>query len=41
MPLTYFEKTTETRSIAEALRHDGAVVVTDIAEPGLVDTIME
>jgi len=41
MPLTYFEKTTETRSVAEALRHDGAVVVTDIAEPGLVDTIME
>jgi hypothetical protein len=41
MPLAYFEKTTETGSVVEALRHDGAVVVTGVVEPGLVDTIRE
>ena len=41
MPLTYFDRTTETGSVVEALRHDGAVVVTGVVEPCLVDTIRE
>ena len=41
MPLTYFDRTTETGSVVEALRHDGAVVVTGVVEPCLADTIRE
>jgi len=39
MPLSYFDRTADTGAVVEALRRDGAVVVTDLAEPGLVDTI--
>ena len=39
MPLTYFDSTAETASVVEALRRDGAVAVTGLAEPALVDTI--
>ncbi len=39
MPLGYFDGTANTGAVVEALRRDGAVVVTDLAEPGLVDTI--
>ncbi len=39
MPLSYFDGTADTGAVVEALRRDGAVVVTDLAEPRLVDTI--
>ena len=39
MPLSYFDRTADTGAAVEALRRDGAVVVTDLAEPRLVDTI--
>ena len=40
MALTCLEKTVDTGTVVEALRRDGAVAVTDLAEPGLVDTIV-
>lgn len=39
MPLSYFDRTVDTGAVVEALRRDGAVVVTGLAEPRLVDTI--
>jgi ectoine hydroxylase-related dioxygenase (phytanoyl-CoA dioxygenase family) len=39
MPLSYFDGTGDTGAVVEALRRDGAVVVTGLAEPRLVDTI--
>ncbi len=39
MPLRYFDRTADTGAVVEALRRDGAVVVTDLAELRLVDTI--
>jgi ectoine hydroxylase-related dioxygenase (phytanoyl-CoA dioxygenase family) len=39
MPLAHFDKTIDIGSVVEALRRDGAVVVTDLAEPRLVDAI--
>jgi len=39
MPLTYFDRTTETGSVVEALRRDGAVVVKELAESSLVEII--
>jgi len=39
MPLSYFDGTADTGAVVEALRRDGAVVVTNLAEPRLVDTI--
>jgi hypothetical protein len=39
MPLNSFEKTANIGAIVEALRRDGAVVVHELAEPGLIDAI--
>ena len=39
MPLSYFDRTADTGAVVEALRRDGAVVVTNLADPRLVDTI--
>ncbi len=39
MGLAYFDNTASTSSVVEALRRDGAVVVTDVAESSLVDTV--
>ncbi len=39
MSLKSFERTTDIGAIVEALRCDGAVIVKDLVEPGLVDTI--
>ena len=39
MPLCYFNGMKDTGSIVEALRRDGAVVVSNLAEPGVVDKI--
>jgi ectoine hydroxylase-related dioxygenase (phytanoyl-CoA dioxygenase family) len=40
MALTCLERTVDTGTVVEALRRDGAVAVTDLAEPGLVDKII-
>jgi hypothetical protein len=40
MALTCLERTVDTGTVVEALRRDGAVAVTDLAESGLVDTIV-
>jgi ectoine hydroxylase-related dioxygenase (phytanoyl-CoA dioxygenase family) len=40
MGLAYFDNTASTSSVVEALRRDGAVVVTDVAESSLVDTVV-
>jgi hypothetical protein len=40
MPLKKFEGTADIGAVVETLRRDGAVVVTEVAEPGLVDTIV-
>ena len=40
MSLNKFERTTDTRTILESLRRDGAVIVTDVADSRLVDTIV-
>ncbi len=39
MPLTSFKPTTDTGILVEALRRDGAVVVSGLIEPGSVDAI--
>ncbi len=39
MPLSYFDRTVDNGTVVETLRRDGAVVVTDLAEAGLADTI--
>ena len=39
MPLTYLERTTDVASVTDALRRDGAVVVTGLAKPALIDTV--
>ncbi len=41
MPLTHFDKTANPEAVSEVLRRDGAVVVTDLAEPTLIDTIVD
>jgi two-component system NtrC family response regulator len=41
MPLNNFERTTDIRAIVEALRRDGAVVVTELVESSLVDAIRQ
>ena len=41
MPLKSFEKSTNIALIVEALRRDGAVVVNELAEPGLIDAICD
>ncbi len=41
MPLSYFDGTVDTGAVVEALRRDGAVVVTGLAEPRLVDTVRD
>jgi len=40
MPLNKLEKTTDIGTIVASLRRDGAVIVTDVAESNLVDTIV-
>ena len=40
MRLAYFDNTASTSSVVDALRRDGAVVVTDVAESRLIDTIV-
>lgn len=40
MSLSYFEKMADISGIVEALRRDGAVVVTDLAESSLIDTVI-
>ena len=40
MPLSEFERTADIAAVVEALRRDGAVVVTELAESDLVDTII-
>ena len=39
MPLSNFQRTADIGAVVEALRRDGAVVVSELAEPGLVDAI--
>jgi ectoine hydroxylase-related dioxygenase (phytanoyl-CoA dioxygenase family) len=39
MPLTYLDKHTAVEDVVAALRRDGAVVVTELAEPDLVDAV--
>jgi hypothetical protein len=39
MPLTYFDKNAAVADVVAALRRDGAVVVTELAEPDLVDAV--
>ena len=39
MPLTYLERTADVAPVTDALRRDGAVVVTGLAEPALIDTV--
>ncbi len=39
MPITNFDRSADIRDIIEALRRDGAVVVTGLAEPALVNTV--
>ena len=39
MPLTYFDNDADTLVIVEALRRDGAVVVTNLADPGVVEDV--
>jgi ectoine hydroxylase-related dioxygenase (phytanoyl-CoA dioxygenase family) len=39
VPLNSLENTADTRAIVEALRRDGAVIVNDVANSSLVDTI--
>jgi hypothetical protein len=39
MPLRTYEKTTDIRTVIETLRRDGAVVVSELAEHGLIDTV--
>ena len=41
MPLSRFEKTASIATIVEALRRDGAVVVTELCEPRIVDAIRD
>ena len=40
MPLTCLEKTADPARVADALRRDGAVVVTGLAEEPLVDSVV-
>ena len=40
MPLTYLDRSADAATVADALRRDGAVAVTELVEPGLVDTIV-
>ena len=39
MPLTYLEATADAQAVVNALRNDGAVVVTGLAEGALVDSV--
>ena len=39
MPLTYLDKNAAVADVVAALRRDGAVVVTELAEPDLVDAV--
>ena len=39
MPLTYLDKNTAVTEVVAALRRDGAAVVTELAEPELVDAV--
>lgn len=39
MPLTCLDSTSDSGAVADVLRRDGAVVVTELAEPALIDTI--
>jgi ectoine hydroxylase-related dioxygenase (phytanoyl-CoA dioxygenase family) len=40
MGLAYFDNAATTESVVGSLRRDGAVVVKDLVEPGLIDTVM-
>lgn len=40
MGIAYFEHTAETRAIGEALRRNGAVAVTGVADPALIDDVV-
>ena len=40
MGLDYFDNTATIQSVVESLRRDGAVVVRDLVEPGLIDTVL-
>lgn len=40
MSLTHFDRTANLGAVAEVLRRDGAVVVTDLAESAIIDTII-
>ena len=40
MPLTYLDRTDDAETVAGALRRDGAVVVSDLVEHKLVDTVV-
>ena len=40
MPLAYLDRTADTGTVVQALRRDGAVVVTGLAEHSLVDTVL-
>ncbi len=39
MPLTYLDNSAETTAVVEAMRRDGAVVVSSLVEPRLMDTV--
>lgn len=39
MPIREFDKSTDTSTLVETLRRDGAVIVNDVAEHDLIDTI--
>ena len=38
MPLTYLDDTADSGVVVAALQRDGAVAVTGLAKPGLIDT---
>ena len=40
MALTHLDKNSDTRDVVDVLRRDGAVVVSELAEPGILDRII-